>query len=139
VMLSIKPLCTVFIGRDVKGDSTPPLRLKLAAGSYNFRCINRRKRILHRFRIRVEAGKVFQYKQILKPGKLMLRTKPWGTISAKGLGKIGKTGTLHKLYQGTYQLTLYKKGSTIPGPGMRKSMRVTIRPGETSRLVVRLR
>lgn len=132
VSITVQPQCTLFIGNDVKGSSSPALKLALTPGSYLFRCVNRQKRLLHTFRVRVNAGQTTTYTKTLQTGTLRLTSKPWASIAAKGLGIIGKTGTSISLYQGRYRLTLYKKGSQIPGPGMRKHATVTIRPGSTT-------
>lgn len=130
--ITVQPACTLFLGSDLKGTSTA-FRISLTPGNYRFHCINRTQRILHTFRIRIQSGQLTKYTKTLQKGTLLLQAKPWALISAKRIGDLGRTGQSISLYQGTYRLTLYKKGSRVPGPGMRETRTVTIRPNQTTR------
>ncbi len=132
LILSVRPTCTLYVDGKKKGETASTLNLLLKAGTHRFLCVNKKRFLRKSFSVTLKSGEVKHYKKIFRMGTLLIYSDPWATIFIKGLGTIGRTGRRISLAAGRYRLILYKKGNTIPGPGMQEVRIVTIRPGRTT-------
>ncbi|TNE44799.1 MAG: serine/threonine protein kinase [Deltaproteobacteria bacterium] len=133
VKISIQPSCTIYKGSRNLGTSYPPRNLDLSPGNHTLRCVNKGKRLYHKFSLLVVQGRPTQYIRKLRAGKLFVRSRPWATVHIPGLGKVGRTDRPINVYEGRFQVTLRKQGSNLPTPGNRQSLWVSILPGKTSK------
>ncbi len=133
VKISIQPSCTIFEGNRNLGQSYPPRNIDLSPGNHSLRCVDRGKRLYHKFSLLVVQGRPTRYIRKLRAGKLLVRSRPWATVHIPGLGKIGRTDRPINVYEGRFRVTLRKQGSNLPTPGNRQSLWVSILPGKTSK------
>ncbi|MCB9643587.1 MAG: hypothetical protein H6728_10995 [Myxococcales bacterium] len=134
--ISIQPACTLFEGGRNLGKTDKEIVLKRDPGTYNFLCKDQKKLLFYSFSVKVPSSGSATFQKTLRPGILHVHTRPWSMVYSKRFGKLGRSGGPIQVYEGTYRLLLYKRGTLIPGPGMQLQHRVTIRPGKTTRTPV---
>ncbi len=131
--ISIQPACTLYEKGQSLGKTDKSILLQRGPGTYRFLCKEEKKLLFYSFSVTVPASGQAEYTKTLRPGTLYVHSRPWSMVYSKSYGKLGRSGGPITLYEGTYDLLLYKRGSLIPGPGMQLQQRVTIRPSQTTR------
>jgi len=129
--VQLTPACTLYQGGQKLGASIPAKTIIRPAGSYTFKCINKKLFIKHSFTVKVQAGQMAKYNYKFPIGTLMVRSSPWASIHMKGYGRIGKTNKPLRMAAGSYRIVLYKKGNVLPGPGQ-KIMNVQVYGSRTT-------
>ena len=132
LFLHIRPACKLFEGHrllSAKGASV----LDKKPGTYHFRCVNRKRLINHRFRVRVRSGSSNQYRKTLSFGRLIVHSKPWSKVFLVPFGQIGFSSQPITLPVGTHHLIFYKKGDT----SLSKKVNVHVTTGALKPVIIR--
>jgi hypothetical protein len=131
--ISIQPTCTLYLKKKELGKSYPARFFNLEPGNHSMTCINQEKKIIHQFNLLIISGQQVSYNRILRSGEVIMTSNPWSDIYIPQFGKVGKTGDKLTMYEGRYEVQLYKQGSPLPTPGFRQTIWITVRPGRLTR------
>jgi len=113
--------------------STPVVRAEFPPGRVTLTLSNSGEGINRRLRVNIRAGATVEEQISLGKGRMSIDVQPWADIYV-GKKKLGTTPLLdHAMWEGEYVLTLDN-----PQVEARKSVRVTIRPGKTTRVRTKL-